>query len=285
MGADMRNLIIITAPQTLLAVSAAGIGKAAAVVGITGLIIGLLLGAAAKLFAVDTDERESGVRELLPGNNCGGCGYAGCDGLAAAIVKGEAPVNACPVAGSAVHARIGEIMGRAAEEKERMTAYVTCAGTCDKIRLKYQYYGIADCKKLSLVPGRGEKECVYGCMGYGSCVRVCAFDAIHVKDGVAVVDREKCVACGRCVAECPNHLIELVPYRAPYRVACGSHAKGKAVRQACDAGCIGCGICVKQCEAGAITLTDQLAKIDYAKCTGCGKCAEKCPSKIIRKIL
>ena len=107
----------------------------------------------------------------------------------------------------------------------------------------------------------------------------------HVKDGVAVVDREKCVACGRCVAECPNHLIELVPYRAPYRVACGSHAKGKAVRQACDAGCIGCGICVKQCEAGAITLTDQLAKIDYAKCTGCGKCAEKCPSKIIRKIL
>lgn len=280
----IAEMLMGTGSSVLLAVSLSGIGAAAAVVGITGLIIGILLGIAGKAFAVQTDERETAVRDLLPGNNCGGCGYAGCDGLAAAIAKGEAPVNACPVAGGAIHAQIGEIMGSAVEEKERMTAYVKCAGTCDKTRLKYEYYGIADCKKLTLIPGQGEKQCAYGCMGYGSCVNACAFDAIHVENGVAVVDREKCVACGKCVAECPNHLIELVPYGAPYRVQCASGDKGKVVKAACDAGCIGCTLCVKQCDAGAITMVNNSAHIDYSKCTGCGKCAEKCPSKIIRKI-
>lgn len=279
MGKGMTNMTIV-----VLAFSAAGIGKAAAIVGITGLLIGVLLGIAAKAFAVHVDERELMVRELLPGNNCGGCGYAGCDGLAAAIAKSEAPVNACPVAGSKIHSQIGEIMGSSAEEKEKVTAYVKCSGTCDKTRFKYQYYGIADCKKLALIPGHGEKECIYGCMGYGSCVKACAFDAIHVENGVAKVDREKCVACGKCVAECPNHLIEMVPYSAPYRVQCSCSAKGKAVRLACDAGCISCGLCVKACEFGAVAMIDNIARIDYSKCTGCGKCADKCPSKIIRKM-
>lgn len=258
-----------------------GILLAALVIGITGLAIGLLLGVAAKQFAVEVDEREVKVRDQLPGNNCGGCGYAGCDGLAAAIVKGEAAVNACPVGGPDVAAAIGEIMGASADAGEKKTAFVKCRGTCDKTTVKYNYYGIHDCKKLALIPGGGDKTCEYGCLGYGSCVKACGFDAIHIVNGIAEVDKEKCVSCGKCVAECPKHLIELVPYEAKHIVQCSSHDKGKDVKAACETGCIGCGLCVKQCEFDAIILENNLAYIDQSKCTKCGKCAAKCPAKII----
>ena len=255
---------------------------AAAMVGIVGLIIGLLLGVASEAFKVEENEKEALVREALPGNNCGGCGFPGCDGLAAAIAKGEAPVDACPVGGGAVAAQIASIMGVEAEEKEKVVAFVKCAGTCDKTKVRYHYYGNMDCKQMSVVPGGGDKSCRYGCLGYGSCVKACMFDAIHIVDGVAVVDKEKCVACGKCVAQCPNHLIELVPYKAEHLVQCSSQDKGKQVKEVCSAGCIGCMLCTKVCEDGAITVENNLAHIDYAKCTNCGKCAEKCPVKVIQ---
>ena len=268
-------------PYMVLAFSITNLLIAGAAVGVLGLILGVALGIFGKIFFVAVDERETQVRECLPGNNCGGCGYAGCDGLAAAIVKGEAPVNGCPVANAEAHAAIGAIMGQEAGAVEKKVAFVKCSGTCDKTERKYNYYGINDCRKAMLVPGQGDKMCNYGCLGFGSCVSACAFDAIHVVDGVAVVDKEKCVSCGKCVAACPKNLIEIVPYSAPVAVACSSLDKGKDVRVACKTGCIGCGICVKQCESGAIAVEDNLAKIDYTKCTGCGKCAEKCPQKII----
>ena len=133
--------------------SISGIITATAVIGIIGLLIGLLLGVAAKAFAVEVDEREILVREQLPGNNCGGCGYAGCDALAKAIAAGEAAVNACPVGGEPVGKAIGKIMGVAAEEKEREVAFVKCSGTCDKTAIKYNYYGVCACKELALTPG------------------------------------------------------------------------------------------------------------------------------------
>lgn len=258
-----------------------GIVMAAAIIGITGLLIGLLLGAAGKKFAVEVNEKEIRIRGLLPGINCGGCGYAGCDVLAKAIADGTAPVNACPVAGEGPVKEIGLIMDVDNIEGERKTAFVKCRGTCDKTEIKYHYYGIADCKKMALIPGHGDKKCSYGCMGFGNCVRVCPFDAIHIVHGVAVADREACRACNRCVTECPNNLIELVPFKTEYAVRCNSKDKGKAVKAACRAGCIGCGICVKQCEYGAVTMTDNLAYIDIRKCTGCGKCREKCPVGVI----
>lgn len=254
---------------------------AAALIGVTGLLIGLLLGVAGKIFAVEVDEKETAVRELLPGNNCGGCGMAGCDSMAQAIAKGEAPVNGCPVAGPEVAKKIAAIMGVEENASMREVAFVKCHGTCDKTNRKYDYYGIQDCRKLALIPGKGEKKCDYGCMGYGSCVSVCQFDAIHIKDGVAVVDKEKCKACKKCINVCPNHLIELVPYDSVYHVACSSKDKGKEVKEACDTGCIGCKLCEKQCQLDAIHVEDNLAKIDYSKCKQCGACAAKCPSKII----
>ena len=207
-----------------------GIIIAAAVVGILGILIGIFLGIASEKFKVEVDEKEILVRNELPGNNCGGCGYAGCDALAKAIAAGQAEVGACPVGGASTAEKIGAIMGVAGGTAEKKVAFVKCKGTCDKTKVQYNYYGVDDCKKVSVVPGAGEKACTYGCMGYGSCVKACAFDAIHVVDGVAVVDKEKCVACGKCVSSCPNHLIELVPYKAEHLVQCSSHDKGKDVK-------------------------------------------------------
>lgn len=258
-----------------------GIIIAAAVVGILGILIGIFLGIASEKFKVEVDEKEILVRNELPGNNCGGCGYAGCDALAKAIAAGQAEVGACPVGGASTAEKIGAIMGVAGGTAEKKVAFVKCKGTCDKTKVQYNYYGVDDCKKVSVVPGAGEKACTYGCMGYGSCVKACAFDAIHVVDGVAVVDKEKCVACGKCVSSCPNHLIELVPYKAEHLVQCSSHDKGKDVKSVCESGCIGCTLCTKQCEFDAIHMEDNLAVIDYEKCTNCGKCAEKCPVKVI----
>ena len=277
----MSILIYLLPGLSWLEMSAGAILTAGGVVGATGLLIGLLLGMAAKKFAVETDERVTAVRECLPGSNCGGCGFAGCDACAEAIVKGEASVTAC-AGGDA--AKIAEIMGTEAGEQVKKVAYVKCSGTCDKTKVKYRYQGIPDCRKLALIPGHGEKECIYGCMGYGSCVTACKFDAIHVINGVAVVDKEKCVGCSACTKLCTNHLIELRPYESKYAVGCSSRDKGKEVKEKCTTGCIGCGICAKQCEAGAITVEGNIAHIDYEKCTGCGKCAEKCPQKIIHKV-
>lgn len=256
----------------------------ALLVGVLGLLLGMFLGVASEKFKVETDEREIKVRAELPGNNCGGCGYAGCDGLAKAIVLGEAKVNACPVGGAAVGAKIAEIMGvEAASADDKKVAFVHCSGTCDKTKRVYNYYGIADCSELSVLPNRGEKACQFACMGYGSCLKACQFDAIHVVDGVAVVDKSRCVGCGACVATCPNGLIELVPFKKQHLVKCSSHMKGKMVKEACQAGCIGCTACTRVCPEGAIHMENDLAVMDYTKCTDCGLCAEKCPAKVITK--
>lgn len=259
-----------------------GIIKACLAVGVIGLIIGVLLGVASRIFAVSVDEREEKIREVLPGNNCGGCGYPGCDGLATAIAKGEAPVTGCPVGGEAAAKAIGEIMGASAEAVKKV-AYVKCSGDCDKAENKYIYSGNTSCKEAVLIGG-GPKSCSYGCMGLGSCVDVCEFDALHIINGVAVVDKEKCVSCGKCVKACPKNLIELIPYKSYYVVGCNSNDKGVDVRKVCKTGCIGCTLCAKDCPTDAIKINNFLGVIDQNLCCGCGLCAEKCPQHIIQEI-
>lgn len=261
-----------------------GIVTATAVVGVVGIFVGLFLGAAGIVFKVKVDEKEEAVLAALPGNNCGGCGYAGCSGLAAAIAKGEAAVNACPVGGDPVGKKIAEIMGVEAESTVRRAAFVACQGDCDKAKKDYDYYGIQDCRMMSFVPGGGPKSCNSGCLGFGTCAVVCPFDAIHVENGVAVVDKEKCKACGKCIDVCPKKLISLIPYEAKFAVACSSTDKGPVTMKACGTGCIGCGICVKSCPSQAVAVSDFNASIDQEKCTGCGTCEQKCPKKAIVKV-
>lgn len=258
-----------------------GIITATIIVAVVGLFIGVFLGVAAIKFHVEVDPREEEVLAALPGNNCGGCGFPGCSGLACAIAKGEAPVNGCPVGGAPVAEKIAEIMGVEAGESRRMVAFVMCKGDCDKTRVDYEYTGTKDCRMMAFVPGGGPKSCDFGCTGYGDCVSVCEFDAIHIVNGVALVDKDACTACNKCVEVCPKNLIELVPYTANRLVACHSTAKGPDVMKACDVGCIGCQLCKKNCPSDAITVENFLAKIDYDKCKDCGICKEKCPKNTI----
>ena len=254
------------------------------IIGVIGIIIGVFLGVAGIVFKVETDEREELILKELPGNNCGGCGYPGCQGLASAIVKGEAAVNQCPVGGAAVGAKIAAIMGTEAGETVKKVAFVACHATCDDITVDYDYYGVKDCRMLSFVPNGGPKSCNQGCLGYGSCVSVCKFGAIRVENGVAVVDRDKCVACGKCVEVCPKHLITLIPYNAKYTVACNNTEKGPVTTKQCKVGCVGCGLCVRNCPNNAVKVENFNAVIDYDACKNCGVCAEKCPRKTIKEM-
>ncbi|MBR4831741.1 MAG: RnfABCDGE type electron transport complex subunit B [Butyrivibrio sp.] len=258
-----------------------GIVIATAVVAGVGIAIGIILGLADMKLHVDVDEKEAAILELLPGNNCGGCGYPGCSGCAAAIAKGEAAVSQCPVGGAPVATAISAIMGVEAQDMGRQVAFVHCNGDCDSASRKYDYVGVTDCRLQAQAPGGGAKTCSYGCLGGGSCVSVCQFDAIHVVNGVAVVDKEACKACGKCVDICPNHLIDLIPYDAYAAVACKSHDMGKDVNQYCKVGCIACHICEKNCPAGAITVDNNVASINQETCANCGVCVAKCPKKAI----
>lgn len=261
-----------------------GVILAVILVGGVGLFIGLFLGLASMKFHVEVDEREEKVLEALPGNNCGGCGFPGCSGLAHAIVSLEAPVNQCPVGGDNVAKNIAEIMGVSSEESEKLVAFVACSGNCDNAKTDYEYTGEKNCKVMAFVPAGGPKSCNYGCMGYGSCQKACMFDAIHIVDGIAVVDKDKCKACGKCVSACPKNLISLIPYSSEYVVSCSSLDKGPDAMKKCTVACIGCGLCKKNCPSDAITVENNNAVIDQSKCTKCGTCIEKCPKKAIVKL-
>lgn len=249
------------------------------VLGVFGLLFGLLLAVAGKIFAVHEDERATAIIGVLPGANCGGCGFAGCAALAAAIVAGTAPVNACTAGGNAVAAKVGAVMGIQVEEAEDVSAAVFCSGG-NRTKRRYIYEGLNDCYAASRIAG-GDLYCSFGCLGLGSCQNVCKFGAISIKDNLAKIDIDKCVACGACIKVCPRSIIAMVPRSQDVRVLCSSKDKGANLTGYCEIGCIGCKLCQRACEQGAITVNDNLARIDYDKCTNCAVCVEKCPRKLI----
>lgn len=253
-------------------------------IGGIALLFGIGLGVAAKKFAVPVDERVENVKENLPGANCGGCGFAGCEALARSIAAGESKISACPVCNQSQIDAIAKAMGVEASATEKYRAVVRCQGTHANAKTKYDYIGLQSCKDANLIGG-GHKACQYGCLGFGECKAVCAFGAISMKDGLPIIDAKKCVGCGACKNTCPRNIIAIVPTTASYQVHCISKDKGKAVKEGCSIGCIGCGICTKQCEVGAITMSNNLAEIDPKKCVHCGKCETKCPTKAISNLL
>ncbi len=258
-----------------------GILIASVSLGCMGLLFGSALAYASQKFAVETDPRISGVVDVLPGINCGGCGYPGCVSFAGAVVSGLAPVDGCVVGGSDCAVKVAAIMGVKTETGPRKLARVLCKGDCDNSLERFKYEGIQDCKAAAMLLG-GSKSCQNGCMGLGTCERVCPFDAIHVNDkGLAVVDADKCVACGLCIRACPKAVIAYVPFGQRVIVDCSNREKGRHVRKNCNAACVACGLCEKNCPVDAIHVQDNLAGIDYAKCTSCMICVEKCPTKAI----
>ncbi len=249
------------------------------VLGMMGAVFGAVLAIASKVFHVQTDERLEKLVEALPGANCGGCGYAGCAAYAQAVLDGKAQIGLCAAGGSASSDAMAAIMGVEAVEVERTVAMVKCRG--QNHLAKGRYDGIHDCRSAMLVAGDGPSACPNGCLGFGTCVSVCKFDAIRVENGVARVDAEKCTGCMQCVEACPRKVIVPVSYEADIVVACSNHERGAYTRKVCSIGCVGCHLCEKVCEFGAIHVVKNLAVIDYSKCVSCGLCAAVCPRQLI----
>ena len=264
---------------------------AIAILGGMGLLLGVVLAIASKVFYVETDPRLDKLNECLPGANCGGCGYAGCGGYAEAVLNGEAPIGKCASGGNECAQEMAAIMGVEAGEVTRKVALVRCSGekSYDKdgnltkgARVKAEYEGFHDCLAASKVGGNGPLSCKFGCLGYGSCVKVCKYGAISVVNGVARVDEDLCVGCMACANACPRNLIVPVEPNRNVVIACASLAKGAVTTKGCTVGCIGCSLCKKICPKDAITIEKNLAQIDYDKCDNCGLCATVCPKHLIK---
>ncbi len=250
------------------------------VVVVLGLAGGVILVLASKFMAVYEDPRIAQITECLAGANCGGCGYAGCADYAKAIVENGAPTFKCAPGGDKAADAINTIMGNATDDRPSLRATVICAGgeNCGK---RFDYQGIQTCAAAASIAG-GPSACAYGCLGLGDCTRACKFDAIHVINGVAVVDRKKCTGCTACTVTCPRHVIQMKPIAPQPAVKCSNKDKGPLVNKTCKVGCIACGMCVRNCPNQAIFLKDNVAVIDYTKCNGCGTCVSKCPKKAIQ---
>ncbi len=275
-----------------------------------GAFFGVILGIASKKFAVHVDPRIEAIDETLPGANCGACGYPGCSAFAKAVAEGKADPTGCIVGGTNTADKIASIMNIEVSQQESYMAVVHCKGGNKETSDRAFYEGIQDCH-AAVLTGNGPKECQYGCLGLGSCVRACPFDAIHINNnGVAEVIADKCTGCGKCVTACPRHIIELIPRHGKIFLGCSNHERGAKVKKYCSVGCTACTLCTKAVRDDAIIMKENSPFLDYSKdenfvaakhkcpqhcfvdlakarpranidttCDGCGKCVEVCPVK------
>jgi len=245
-----------------------------------GLIFGIGLAIASKKLCVSADPKIEAIYTRLPGANCGACGMAGCMGFALGLIQGSCTVDKCPVTEINKKLEIAEILGQQLKTKTKTVAVLHCGGG-RRAKDKFKYEGIKDCIAANLIAG-GQKACIWGCLGFGSCVRACPFGAITMgPDELPIIDENKCTGCGKCVQICPKKLFTLVPVEKKFYVRCSSLDFGKLVLDVCPVGCIGCYKCQKACPVSAITVINNLAVFDYAKCQNLGECIQVCPTKCI----
>jgi len=266
--------------------------SAVIVLGCIALVAAVILYVCSKRFAVKEDPRIAQVTEVLPGANCGGCGFPGCSGMADALVKGADAGSLeglnCPVGGADVMGKVADLLGMAIANSDPMVAVVRCNGTCELRPRIASYDGLKTCTAMNAC-GAGETGCGFGCLGCGDCVSACQFDAIHInpETGLPEVDEEKCTACGACTKACPRNIIELRkkgPKGRRIFVSCVNKDKGAVAMKACKSACIGCGKCQKECKFEAITIENNLSYIDFTKCRMCKKCVDACPTKAIHAV-
>jgi len=249
-------------------------------IGLMGLLFGAGLAIAALKFSVEADPKEEAVEELLPGANCGACGYAGCAQFAKTLAQGKARVTDCAACSVENQKRIAAILGVEIELLTPQVAVPLCVGG-NSCRDLAQYEGVQDCQSALLLGG-SFKSCPWACLGLGSCERACPFDAIRMgKDGLPLVSQERCTACGRCVEVCPVDVFVLWPKDKKVRVLCRNENKGKAVSSICPKGCVGCQACVRVCPVDAIIMQEGRAVLQPERCIQCGLCVGVCPVNCI----
>ncbi len=243
-----------------------------------GMILSIVLGLAAKVFYVYVDPRIESILDILPSANCGGCGYAGCGDYAEAIVQHGAAPNLCVAAGPETTEAVCTLMGLSAELGDRKVARVFCQGDEHTATKRFDYSGAMDCW-AAIVSTGGDKACRYGCVGLGTCVQSCPFNALSMgNSGLPVVNEILCTGCGNCVQACPRNIPQLIPASQKTANLCSSRDGGKTVKQVCSMGCIACGQCVKKCPEKAVSMSNKLAVVDGQRCTGHNLCIEKCPT-------
>ncbi|MCF0176887.1 MAG: Fe-S cluster domain-containing protein [Bacteroidales bacterium] len=260
-----------------------------AILTVLGGLLAVILFLVAKRFKVEEDPRIDEVEKVMPGANCGGCGFAGCRAFAQSCVEaGNLDSNFCPVGGNDTMKKVAEVLGLEVKEKAPMTAVVRCNGSCENRPVINDYDGLKSCRvKAALYSG--DTGCPFGCLGCGDCVAACQFGALSMDTGTGlpVVDQDKCTACGACVKACPKAVIELRnkgPRNMRVFVSCVNKDKGAVARKACKAACIGCGKCAKVCTHEAITVENNVAYIDFTKCKLCKKCVAECPTGAIHAV-
>ncbi len=253
-----------------------------------GFVAACVLALASRVFYVDEDPRVEAVLNVLPGANCGGCGFAGCEAYAQAVLSDPSvSPGLCCAGGPEITEAVGELSGKAPGDAEPLVSFRRCVKDEGHVKTRYEYQGFRACAAAAMLE-YGPDMCRYSCLGFGECARGCPFDAMYIEDGLVHIEEEKCTSCGICVRICPRHLLELIPRRARVMVYCATKDKMRDVVKVCEAGCITCGKCVKKCPAGAITQEDARVMIDQKACLAygpdCGEaCVQACPRHILRR--
>lgn len=254
-----------------------------------GLAVAILLGLASKVFYVEEDPKVEAVLEALPGANCGGCGYAGCEGYAIAVVNiPSVAANLCVAGGKDVAGAVGQLTGKAVTESDPLISFRRCDKVSGKVQKRYSYQGMPSCAAAATL-AQGSDVCSHSCLGFGDCVVTCPFDALYIKDDVVCVRENLCTGCGKCTQACPRNILELIPRRARVAIRCSTTDKLRAVMDVCQVGCIQCGKCTKTCPANAISFVDNRIFIDQKMCLAYGPdcdmaCVSSCPRKILRNL-
>ncbi len=252
-----------------------------------GFVAAVVLAIASRVFYVEEDPRVEAVLDVLPGANCGGCGYPGCEGYAVAVVlEPGVGANLCVAGDAKTTANVGELTGKAVSEADPLISVRRCEKIEGQVEIRFEYQGMASCASAAeLGSGLGFDACKYSCLGLGDCLKVCPFDAIILEENVAKIDPDRCIGCGKCIPACPRNALELVPKSARVMVFCSTKDKSKAVTSVCSVGCIACTLCVKKCPAKAVEFTDNIVKINHQICKEYGdSCNEACVAACKRKI-
>jgi Na+-translocating ferredoxin:NAD+ oxidoreductase RNF subunit RnfB len=247
-----------------------------------------VLAVASVKLRVYVDPRVTAINEVLPGANCGGCGFPGCSGYAAGVVKDGASPDLCAPGGAELACEVAKVMGRTVEEKERMIAICHCQGTRERSPDRWTYDGPVTCSTAHALHG-GPKTCIYGCLGYGDCVKACQFNALVPGiDGIPVTIPERCTGCGACLRACPRGLMKMIPDKVGIYLACMNRDKAKAAKSACKVGCTACKLCVKKGPEGGIVMAEgaNLPEIQYGVITDWPEANDICPQNcyVLRKV-